>query len=341
MMDEQLDDVASRGEPLAALTASESSIYGRFGYGQATSSTWWQLTPEGTAFASPSAAVRHRASRRPRHRAARPCPRSTTRAARARVGEVDPQREVLGARLQGAAPARVPDGRRHAVLHRGARRTRRHARRVRALLGEERVAARPRRQRAARASSCTPPTAEAEAALWEYLLGIDLVAHGARPTTGPVDEPLRWRLADPRRLQVRAAHRPPLGARRRRGRGAVGAHLRRRRRARARARRPVPPDQRRRVAGGRRARRRHVRAHRPRPRPRAVGAPTSARSTSAASPRVDARARGPRRGAHAAARSHAPTASSPPTPPPGAPPTSDPPRSHATGVRSTATIGVL
>ncbi|HEX9506489.1 MAG TPA: GNAT family N-acetyltransferase, partial [Acidimicrobiia bacterium] len=43
MMDEQLRDVASRGEHLAVLTASESSIYGRFGYGLATFSTWWQL----------------------------------------------------------------------------------------------------------------------------------------------------------------------------------------------------------------------------------------------------------------------------------------------------------
>jgi predicted acetyltransferase len=33
MMREQLDDVRSRGEPLAALYASESPIYGRFGYG--------------------------------------------------------------------------------------------------------------------------------------------------------------------------------------------------------------------------------------------------------------------------------------------------------------------
>ena len=35
MMRRQLDDVRERGEPLAALTASEPSIYGRFGYGVA------------------------------------------------------------------------------------------------------------------------------------------------------------------------------------------------------------------------------------------------------------------------------------------------------------------
>jgi len=36
LMAHQLDEVAERGEPLAALTASESAIYGRFGYGLAT-----------------------------------------------------------------------------------------------------------------------------------------------------------------------------------------------------------------------------------------------------------------------------------------------------------------
>ena len=36
MMAAQLADVRGRGEPLAALWASEGSIYGRFGYGLAT-----------------------------------------------------------------------------------------------------------------------------------------------------------------------------------------------------------------------------------------------------------------------------------------------------------------
>jgi predicted acetyltransferase len=39
MMRRQLDDVRGRGEPIAALTASEPAIYGRFGYGIAT----WEL----------------------------------------------------------------------------------------------------------------------------------------------------------------------------------------------------------------------------------------------------------------------------------------------------------
>ena len=42
MMQAQLDDIASRGESMAILIASESTIYGRFGYGPAS----WNVTVE-------------------------------------------------------------------------------------------------------------------------------------------------------------------------------------------------------------------------------------------------------------------------------------------------------
>ena len=44
-------------------------------------------------------------------------------------------------------------------------------------------------------------TPEAEAALWRYLLDLDL-AGTVRLVDRPVDDPVRWRLADPRRLRV-------------------------------------------------------------------------------------------------------------------------------------------
>ena len=43
---------------------------------------------------------------------------------------------------------------------------------------------------------------DAEAAMWSYLFGIDLVGT-ITAADRPVDDPLRWRLADPRRLRVR------------------------------------------------------------------------------------------------------------------------------------------
>jgi predicted acetyltransferase len=53
MMRAQLDDVHARGEPIAALWASEETIYGRFGYGLASWGGDIQLRREWGAFARP------------------------------------------------------------------------------------------------------------------------------------------------------------------------------------------------------------------------------------------------------------------------------------------------
>jgi predicted acetyltransferase len=46
---------------------------------------------------------------------------------------------------------------------------------------------------------------EVEAALWDYLIHVDLMV-SIRTENRPVDEPLRWRLADQRRVHVDAVH---------------------------------------------------------------------------------------------------------------------------------------
>jgi predicted acetyltransferase len=51
MMRRQLDDMRERGEPLAALYASEAPIYGRFGYGLATYQASVEIERRHTAFA--------------------------------------------------------------------------------------------------------------------------------------------------------------------------------------------------------------------------------------------------------------------------------------------------
>ncbi|MCX8213047.1 MAG: GNAT family N-acetyltransferase, partial [SAR202 cluster bacterium] len=53
LMVDQLKGVHERGEPLAALTASESVIYGRFGYGIATVHESWSVDRTHTAYAMP------------------------------------------------------------------------------------------------------------------------------------------------------------------------------------------------------------------------------------------------------------------------------------------------
>jgi predicted acetyltransferase len=53
MMGHQLDDLAERGEPVAILNASESSIYGRFGYGLAQSFQTWKIDSSKAVFREP------------------------------------------------------------------------------------------------------------------------------------------------------------------------------------------------------------------------------------------------------------------------------------------------
>jgi predicted acetyltransferase len=54
LMRAQLDDIHERGEPTAALWASEETIYGRFGYGLASWCGEISLAHEYTAFAAPA-----------------------------------------------------------------------------------------------------------------------------------------------------------------------------------------------------------------------------------------------------------------------------------------------
>jgi predicted acetyltransferase len=56
MMRHQLDDVVRRGEPLAVLTASETVIYGRYGYGLATQYWGWKVDTLDLQLAVPSRA---------------------------------------------------------------------------------------------------------------------------------------------------------------------------------------------------------------------------------------------------------------------------------------------
>ena len=50
MMRRQLDDIRARGEFVAALYASESLIYGRYGYGRASSELFFQIDTHKSAF---------------------------------------------------------------------------------------------------------------------------------------------------------------------------------------------------------------------------------------------------------------------------------------------------
>ena len=199
LMRRQLSDVRARGEAIAVLTASESVIYGRFGYGVATSRMHVEIE-------------RHHAQLA---RLATPLqPEGELRLVE--QGEALPKLIALydevRLRQPGAvsrtpafweaemlAPVTPDSGARFFVLYEGAS-------------GRVEGAAyyRPQRQWLDNLSQTTvlveevlAVTPAARAALWRYLLALDLVAK-LRAVNRPIDEPLRWMLADPRRLRVTA-----------------------------------------------------------------------------------------------------------------------------------------
>lgn len=188
MMAVMLDDCRTRGEPLAGLIASESVIYGRFGFGSATDSVTLTIDRRRGAMLHPPPELALRLL--DRDEAYKVLPDLFERQRRRRAGEVDMhetrwadliESDTPGNRDSSAGQFFVAGDDGYAVY--------------RAREGEDRTDLLVRY-----VGAVTP---EAEAGLWRYLLDIDLVdrmiAHRR-----PVDEPLRWRLADPRQLRIDA-----------------------------------------------------------------------------------------------------------------------------------------
>ncbi len=196
IMDRQLTDVAGRGEAVAVLITSETAIYGRFGYGLASSTTSWRLATEGSALTRPpSAAGQVRLVGAGEAAAVLPDVHDRTR--RHRPGAVsrppgwwrrwfrDRERDRDGASARFYAVHEGPDGRPggYAAYRVGGG-------------WEHGLAAKD-----VTVADLHATGAEVEAALWRFLLDLDLVV-AVQASRRPVDEALRWRLADPRRLVV-------------------------------------------------------------------------------------------------------------------------------------------
>ncbi len=196
MMDYQLTDVARRGEPLAVLTASEGGIYGRFGYGLATTFADYEIDPRHGRFLRPPAG-RGRLRLLEPEETAKVVPAFYDRYRRGQPGELsrpqvwwdvyarDPEWTRQGASrhydvVYESEPGRVDGWVGYRVENRWPGGLAANIIKVRMLVG------------------LTP---EAEAALWRYLFDMDL-AGTIKLFDRPVDDPVRWRLADPRRLRV-------------------------------------------------------------------------------------------------------------------------------------------
>jgi predicted acetyltransferase len=190
LMARQLDDLAERDEPLATLTASESAIYGRFGYGLATFRTKLvvesrrvrirsDLGDDGLVrYADPSTARKTLPALYDRLRAQQPGTVTRNEKWWDFLFLDRPSQRAGGTVLFHAVH---PDGYvsyRVAAGHQGGA----FANRV---LVRELVALTP----------------EAYASLWRFLVGLDLV-HEVEWTRAARDEPLRWMVADPRLVRT-------------------------------------------------------------------------------------------------------------------------------------------
>ena len=200
LMRRQLADVRERGEPLATLWASESLIYGRFGYGLAAQAHDFRLDRRHAAFHAdapdPPGSVRFVA----REAALERWPALHERARQTRAGMMTRDAGYWGRlilpekeRLEGgfSAPQLVEyadgDGPAGYAIYQ-----------VKSDWPDHLPAG------TLRVHELTTLDGEAEAALWRYLCGVDLIETIAAPNRPP-DDPLPWLLADPRRLR-RSAH---------------------------------------------------------------------------------------------------------------------------------------
>lgn len=186
MMRYQLDGIHERGEPLAALFATESAIYGRFGYGVGSMHEFWTLErphnsyarkhdpPGRIGFIDPADIVKDLPDVFKRSAAGRPG-----------VFQRAPHHWLRDSRLpehsQGGPgglfyAAYIEDGRIDGYVQYRSRRP--------AVIVNELMATTP----------------AANAALWRFCFDLDLMER-TEAIKRPVDDPMPWLLADPRRLQ--------------------------------------------------------------------------------------------------------------------------------------------
>ena len=185
MMHHQLKDVYERGEPLAGLFASESVIYGRFGYGVGSLREEWSIERHYTGYAN-------------RHEV----PGRFGFLAPSDIGTILPdvfRRSTVGRPgvFQKAAylwerEASAPEhrqGGRGGIFYVGYYEGDRMEGYARYRTGEGTVTV----------QELMATTRTATAALWRFCFDTDLVTK-AEVERRPVDDPLPWMLADPRRL---------------------------------------------------------------------------------------------------------------------------------------------
>ena len=187
MMRHQLNDIHERGEPLAALFATESVIYGRFGYGVGSVHERWTIDRPYNAYARRHESRGQLTFVEPEDIELRRPSRGVPAQHRGASRSVPEAHVPLGTGGKGpGAPAGGRGGTFYVVYEEDERMDGYAAYRTGGgtLTVNELMAA----------------TREAAAALWRYCFDVDLIAN-TEALKRPVDDPLPWMLADPRRLQ--------------------------------------------------------------------------------------------------------------------------------------------
>ncbi len=195
MMRRQLEHVRDRGEAIAALWASESIIYGRFGYGLAAESSRLDIDRTRTALAS----------RPPSRGSLRMISKEEARSAWPAVYErVRPTQPGMMSRsdrwwnrnLRDHADYREGQSEAYHVAYEEDGATLGYVRyRFKQDWTDDHLP-----NHTVNVAELMASTDEAYAALWEYVLNIDLAGQIAADYRR-ADEPLYWMLADPRRLR--------------------------------------------------------------------------------------------------------------------------------------------
>src|SRR5439155_8286876 len=196
MMRRQLDDIHERGEPLAALYASETVIYGRFGYGLATYQAAVELERSHAAFAAkvPSSG---RLSLVDVPTAVSAFTRIWEQARRNQPGMLGLDERWMRYQLTDLELHREGASPHYRALYQSDGNPSGFAV-YRLKLDWD--ASGP--NGTLRLESLIAATAEAYAALWRYILEVDLMARVSAEMR-PVDEPLRFLLADSRQPKTR------------------------------------------------------------------------------------------------------------------------------------------
>lgn len=198
MMAYQLGQFRDQGVRVAVLIASESVIYGRYGYGLASSCQEVAIATRRAAFqAMPPEQGTGRLHLLKQSEAADVLPVVHEKARRLRPGELSRSKTRWEQMLRDPERRRDGGGPRTYVVHENARgitdgyASYRYRWKWEAGLASHNVTV----------EDIYSTSPETEAALWRFLLDLDLVEQ-VTARHRPLDDPLRWRLADPRQLRT-------------------------------------------------------------------------------------------------------------------------------------------